>query len=162
MTASAQRGELERTATPAPSSTQSVPSEGGALSASPSSTQPLKKPVNPHNLTVGQELWYVPGNGRRRDPGSVTVQKIGRVWAEISREGRISLETLWVDGGNYTSLGRCYLSKELHDAEILREQAWGMVYALMRHQYAAPKHLTTEEIRAIFGMLNRRENNDAG
>lgn len=45
-------------------------------------------------LEVGQQLWYVPRNGRRRAEGYVTVLKVGRKWAQLDCRERINIETL--------------------------------------------------------------------
>lgn len=66
--------------------------------------------ANPHGLKVDQTLWYVPTF--RGSPHDVQIVKIGRAWATLNRDGRISIETLRVDGEGYTSPGRCYLSRE--------------------------------------------------
>lgn len=66
-------------------------------------------------LVVGQKLWYVPsyGYGYRRDGYEVTVEKIGHRWATLAENcGRIDKDSLWLDGGQYASPGRCWLSRE--------------------------------------------------
>jgi hypothetical protein len=59
-----------------------------------------------------------------RDPSEVTVIKIGRKWAEIDHGRRISIETMWVDHGQYTSSERCYASIEERQNERALEREW--------------------------------------
>ncbi len=74
---------------------------------------------NPHNIQVGQKLWRVASRRRGGNGFEVTVSKVGRKWAELDgyATGRIDLETLCVDGGNYMSPATCYLSRESYEAE---------------------------------------------
>lgn len=87
----------------------------------------MKATRNPHNLQVGQTLYYV-ANDRRdahRD-GGAEITKIGRQWATVCIaycNARVDLETLEVDGGNYSSPGRCYLSREAWELERKTERA---------------------------------------
>lgn len=103
-------------------------------------------------LTIGQELWFVP-NDRRSDPFLVIVHKVGHKWAGVTygrtgRDwGRINIETLRMDGGEYPSPGRCYLSKAHYDLEMAREIAWSRIRHAMRNHYGdPPKTVTTEQI----------------
>lgn len=102
-------------------------------------------------LTVGQELWYVPED--RRFVGqahAVRITKIGRKWAEVGRGlGRVNIETLWVDGGNYSSPGRCWLSREAWEAETIRQEAWSRLKEVVGRMWAAPDNISEADIRQI-------------
>lgn len=75
-------------------------------------------------LTVGQTLWLVPAS-RWGKPHAVTVTKVGRKWAELGdRETRVNAETLYQDGGQYMSPGRCYVSQDAYEAERNADAAW--------------------------------------
>lgn len=78
-------------------------------------------------LRVGDKLWYVPRERRDGDGREVTVAKIGRRWATM--EGawplRIDMETLAADGGEYSSPGSCFASREAYEAYIALVAAWG-------------------------------------
>lgn len=67
-------------------------------------------------LLVGQTLWFVgnPFGYCKNRQGEVTVTEVGRKWATIAgaHHGRIDKETLKVDGGQFSSLGNCYLSQQ--------------------------------------------------
>lgn len=69
---------------------------------------------NPHNLQVGQELWYVPNNLRLNNQEHVKILKLGRVWATMERGPRANMETLRADGDGWNSQGRFWLSEDDH------------------------------------------------
>jgi len=104
-------------------------------------------------LQVGQTLWHVP-SGRRGLASEVTVLKVGRKWADIGYGRRISIEDLSVDGGQYCSPGRCYLSKAEHDKEVELNSAWGKFSELMRYANR-PEGVRLSQIenaaRSLFG-----------
>jgi hypothetical protein len=97
------------------------------------------------NLTVGQTLWYVPRELRFQKPSEVTVQKIGRKWAQVDYRLRIDVQTLIADGGDYSSPGRCYLSREEYEAELARRDAWRDFCKLLRWS-RQPRAATIEAI----------------
>jgi hypothetical protein len=78
------------------------------------------------DLKVGQTLWYVPNNyGRHPQQGrTVTVEKVGRKWAYIDHNERVDIKTMWVDGGQYSSPGKCYPSKEAYDNMVACQTEW--------------------------------------
>ena len=105
-------------------------------------------------VTVGQRLLYVPAQNRG-PPREVTVTRVGRKWFEANGVySRISIETLWVDGGQYGSPGRCWLSAESYEAEKSRQAAWSEFKSLMDRHYAAPADVSISQIenarRALF------------
>ena len=72
-------------------------------------------------IKAGDKLYYIPTRNGARDGRYLTVVKVGRKWAQLDnserRPLRIDVNTLWADGGNYSSPGRCYVSKEGYLAE---------------------------------------------
>jgi hypothetical protein len=99
-------------------------------------------------LTVGQVLLFVPADNRWSGPYEVTVEKVGRRWATMSRGcGRVDINTLIVDGAGYSSPGRCYLSREEWESRRRADAAWK---ALCRHmeraRWKAPDHLNAADI----------------
>jgi hypothetical protein len=108
-------------------------------------------------LEVGQKLWYYRSYHYKRDevtePVEVEVVKVGRKWATLNYHGRISLETLAVDGGEYMSPGRCYLSREAHDAELALNTAWAVFQSTVRETHQMPEGLTVAEIEAAMKIL---------
>lgn len=105
-------------------------------------------------LTVGQKLWLVPQRGYGV-PREVTVAKIGRKWATLDgwRESRIDKETLWMDGGVYTSPGRCYLSREEWEESQRLSGAWGVLKTLIADRWNRPDGVTIADMRAAANLL---------
>ena len=81
-------------------------------------------------LTIGQKLFYVPANRyRRTEPHEVTVTAVGRKWVvfkdgNITERFAITDKCMMVDGGEYQSPGRCYLSKEDYETEQALTARW--------------------------------------
>lgn len=102
---------------------------------------------------VGQEVCMV-CDGHCRLPPIVThakITKIGRKWATLDdspwRPSRFNIETGAIDGGEYSSPGMVYPSREAYQAETARQQAWDVLMrALNPCHHLPPAHLTTEEI----------------
>lgn len=102
-------------------------------------------------LTKGQTLFFVPSHLRRREASDVEVTKVGRKWAQLSNGHRIDVETMRVDGGGYTSPGRCWVSREDYEREVLRNQAW----RALRDAIGAfvPNGVSLEDIAAARALL---------
>jgi hypothetical protein len=105
-------------------------------------------------IEVGQELYYVPRDGRQK-PYSVTVTKVGRKWAETSSRGlRFGVSDFIVDGGNYSSPGRVYLSEADWIVERDRRAAWVEFRSKVDRLYSCPEHLTEADINALLAALH--------
>ena len=104
---------------------------------------------NPHNLQVGQKL-YFPGSKFARER-ELTITWIGRIWATTERDReRLNLETLYIDGGAYSSPGRVWLSKAEWDAYANVQLAWNNLHARLRQQgYHCPEGMTLQAIDQI-------------
>lgn len=65
-------------------------------------------------LEANQQLYFVGSGAFHRRQGTVTVQSVGRKWANITGtyNGRIDIVTLQVDSGGYAPPGRCYASRQ--------------------------------------------------
>jgi hypothetical protein len=103
-------------------------------------------------LTVGQELWLVPDRGLAR---AVKVVKVGRKWADLDNRGRVDMATMALDGGEYSSPGRCYLSRDEHDREVELRIAWAYFAGLVcDHRRTPPEGVSVSQIenaqRALF------------
>lgn len=110
-------------------------------------------------LTVGQTIWMVPTQRYAGEPKFVQVVKVGRKWAEISARGyRIDKDTLVIDGAGYRSPGKCYLTKEEHDAEKKLEGAWRELRDFVDRNYARPDGVSIDNIRAALQALGFRAN----
>jgi hypothetical protein len=106
-------------------------------------------------LTVGQELWFVPG-GRRyaRQARDVRVIKIGRKWAYLDYSNyRIDKDTLYVDGGDYISPGRCYLGKDLWEREQERSELWNALWRALHGSHKIPEGVSSADIRTAASIL---------
>ena len=63
-----------------------------------------------NNIQVGQELVYVRNqmhHSGKVDPQIVRVEKVGHKWIHTSNGKRLYRESLQVDGGSFSSPGRC-------------------------------------------------------
>lgn len=106
-------------------------------------------------LSVGQALWYVPSEGIG-GPREVTITKIGRKWAQLSgNHGRMDIKSYWIDGGQDTSPGRCWISKEVYEAELSRQKAWIVLYEMVWPKYRAPDGISTDAINSMIELLSR-------
>lgn len=102
-------------------------------------------------LAVGMRLFLVP-SGRCGQPHEVVIERIGRKWAYLGgKNGRVDMDTLAVDGGQYSSPGQCYGSREEWEAETERGKAWTLLRRNM--PYSPPAGVDTPDIKAAAGLL---------
>lgn len=105
-------------------------------------------------LQVGQTLWFVPRVRHLGQPQEVTVAKVGRKWAELDgRRGRIAVETLAMDGGEYASPGRCYLSREAWESEVALREVWRAFQRQVERRGSPPEGVTEDTIRQAVTLL---------
>lgn len=110
------------------------------------------------SLTVGQKLWFVYSDRRRGNSLELTVTKVGRKWASTCSSGwpesyRINIETLRADGGQYTSPGRAYLSREAYEAELAVDTAWRNLKRWMDGAYSPPSGISIVDIASAAALL---------
>lgn len=110
-----------------------------------------------NKLKVGQKLWWVYSFNRFGNSRYVTVTKVGRKWAQLDNGCRINNDTLCAERGEYMSPGRCYLSKDIYDAEVALKKAWsGMKRDI---QYASIQEgVTVVDIEAARKLLRMPSN----
>lgn len=108
--------------------------------------------VNPHNIQAGQELYLVPNRSYHGTNRKVIVQKIGRKWAELMGGGRISLETLWLDGGQYSSSAKCYLSESEYKNSQVKQEYWEKLRACFPVNAPACTMDTLKQIASLMGL----------
>lgn len=101
--------------------------------------------------TVGQKLWYVPKYGRGNGH-EVEILKVGRSWLMV-KNGRISKDTLLMDGGKYEPSGQCYLSEEAYKDHVELVTYWHEFRLNVYNRHVAPKGATVEMIKQIRVML---------
>jgi len=106
-------------------------------------------------MKVGDKLWCVPTYGKAHE---VTVEKIGRKWFTIKGGWgpRISIETMYADGGNSSSPGRCWLSCADWEQEQKADKLWRELQ--MRTGYLRPPHLCCSDIRKVAEILKIKLN----
>lgn len=76
-------------------------------------------------ITAGQKLVYVPRDQRWSKPREVIVERVGRKWANLAHnEGRVDIHTLELDGGRYSSSGRCFGTWEEYQEKMAVDKAW--------------------------------------
>lgn len=94
---------------------------------------------------VGQKLWFVPVRYQSKDrPYEVTVTEVGRKWTTLSNRVRVD---------SSGKLECCYLSKNKHDLILEKDVAWQKLKDFVQYK-AAPDHLQTDEINAIYKKLS--------
>jgi len=79
---------------------------------------------------------------------------MGRKWLYLHNHLRADSETLVVDGGEYSSPGKCYVSKEAREAELALLLAWDAFQVNVRNSYAAPRGISLEAIAKASEILN--------
>lgn len=109
---------------------------------------------------VGQTLWFErtlnakPGSGE-----DLVVTKVARKWVSLARARfpnhnvyRVPVDCNYVDGGEYSSPGRVWASKEEAEAHQELRSEWAAF--LREAAYAQPpKGMTKEEIARLRAML---------
>lgn len=107
------------------------------------------------DLVPGQTLVYVPNDARHHKPTEVTVERVGRKWAYLAGNmGRVN-DDLNMDGGGYSSPGRCYGSWSEYEETTVLHQTWNAFWQLIRDRHRIPEGVTLEGIaqaRAALGL----------
>ena len=110
---------------------------------------------------VGQKLYVVTSGlrGRGREEYQ-EITKIGRRWLTLDNRNctrRIDKENLYVDGGQYSSPGRAYLSKEDYDHEVLLGKLWSRIYNSSSFG-SRPKGVTVETMKKMLDEIEGAKN----
>lgn len=109
------------------------------------------------DFKIGQSLYFVPNNKSNNTTEWWTVEKVGRKWLtckRYNRECRVDKKTLNVDGGNYNSPGRCYLSKEEYDKQKYHKDLWESI----KHKfdtYNLPNWATVDNLSKIKELIEK-------
>jgi hypothetical protein len=84
------------------------------------------------NMKVGDTLLFEDTLRASRSGKLVrlTVTKAGRKWLTLSNGERACIETLKIDGGQYTSPGRCYRTFDDYADNVERKNVVRMVHAM--------------------------------
>lgn len=114
------------------------------------------------NYEIGQKLYRVPYDRRYlANAHDVVITAIGRKWLTVkelewTREERVDKEMLIVDGGQYSSPAKCYLSKQHYEDQLALNTAWDAFVELVHNnRIRIPQGGTVEAIeqakRLLFG-----------
>lgn len=131
------------------------------MPASTDKSNVMHEPAAPRPLiTVGQALWWVT-SANSRDEGQVTVLKIDGNLAQLCNGATLNLDSMNAIP-DPVPLGRCYLSREEHQASLRLLDEWAD-FCRDINGISMPKDISTDDIRAYrmrFGMgkNNRRTN----
>jgi hypothetical protein len=101
---------------------------------------------------VGQKVWVQLYD--RRGCHYETITKIGRRWATLDasyRQYRFDLETLLIDGGEFSPPGRVWASKEDQELAAICDLEWKNTF--YRLCTIRPDHVTLADINAIREIL---------
>lgn len=74
--------------------------------------------------TKEQKLWMVPNVRYIGEPCEVTIVKVGRKWLTLDNGYRAAIDTLVLDGGQFISPGRCYLTRKEWEETTALKDAW--------------------------------------
>lgn len=106
---------------------------------------------NPHNFQVGQSLYLVPNRGcGYRCSGVVSISKVGRKWATLDNDSKMDLQTLDIDGGGYSSPGKCYLSEQEYIEYKEKKDYW---LRLRNKIPISPPACTLETLKQVAALL---------
>ena len=76
---------------------------------------------------VGQELYWEPSEQRDRILGCrmVKVEKVGRLWLELSNGHKVDKIRLVAYSKCYGPPGRCYLDRAARELQVAAQRDWG-------------------------------------
>lgn len=106
---------------------------------------------------VGQKLWCVMDRNRRHE-FEVEVTKVARKWVSIGKRygdgpprdcGRFQIDGSHLDGGQWSSPGRVWPSKEAWETYRDLEKAWSDFRMNISRTYHMPEHLTGDDIKRM-------------
>lgn len=109
------------------------------------------------SLTVDQKLWCVVTFRHGRylktpEQCEVKVLKVGRKFADLSNGERLVLATMTLDGGQYSSPGKCYESKDVYDKTEGARLVWNQLKVDFCNS-TMPENITQDEIYAARMLL---------
>lgn len=76
-------------------------------------------------MTKPGDVLLVRWNNRRNgEPSEIGVVTVGRKWIHLQGGYRLEIGKRELDGGEYSSPGRVYFSREQYDSETAAERTW--------------------------------------
>ena len=107
-----------------------------------------------NEFTVGQTVYLSINNHRKVGLIDAKVKKIGKKWAALDFSGhRFDINTLKLDGGNYSSPGTVYRSPDEYEAQLELDRVWRIVSNNIRHTYKLKDGVTINDIRRAAQLL---------
>lgn len=104
-----------------------------------------------NTFEIGQTVFYTDNDRKGRIYPS-KVESIGRKWVNLEKHaGRFDKETMLLDGGQYSSPGKVYLSEEVYRNELAVEDLWKKFREA--YTYRAPEGVTVDNIREAARLL---------
>lgn len=105
-------------------------------------------------LTVGQKLWYMPW---RHTPCETTVSQVARKWATMvdHRHPRADITNgwpMWADGGQHSSPGVYYQSREAYEEDLRLTKLW-QDFANGINRVSRNRAITESDIRQAADLL---------
>ena len=101
-----------------------------------------------------QVLWYQPSSSHRHNFSghTVTVTTVGRKWVQLSDGHRVEMGQVSVDGGQYSSPGRLWPSKEACEAYRELCISWED-FSSRVSRGAPPEGLTLDQLKQARALL---------
>lgn len=106
-------------------------------------------------IAVGQQVYFVPKN-RSPEARYIFVTKVGRKWVTLKsgwREMRMDLGSWQVDGGRYSSPGKCYESAEAYNLEKEVLTDWRILHDTIYRAWNPPAGITKADIAKATELL---------
>jgi hypothetical protein len=104
--------------------------------------------MNKSDFTIGQKVWFVRSENysrAERKPVEYTITKIGNKWVTLGNNFyKFNIETMDVDGGQYSSPGKIYLNPEDFYTELRIKKLWNSIGERMYRN--TPTDITEQNI----------------
>lgn len=106
----------------------------------------------PIKYESGMKLWFIPSDiGTERKGRYVIIGKVGRKWAELvdmgNRAKRVAVDSFHADGGEYSSPGEFWASKEEAEARVGLADEWERFYRSLTH--LLPRGMTKDKLNQM-------------
>jgi hypothetical protein len=108
-----------------------------------------------NEIKPGDQLYKVHYDSRMRSrDGHVTVKSVGPKWitTEGTRPERFDTQSLRGENSNV----RLYLSKEIHDGELARSNAWQRLRRIL-DRHTPPEGVTAEALQQAIELLDPKQ-----
>ncbi len=112
-----------------------------------------------NTLKVGDKVFMVPTQKRRGSPDWVEITKIGRKWVSFGIRGRFDIETRLVDGGQYSSPAKIYLTEEEYIQEIELKKLWNEFYDQVYSWRSRPYWISKEKLESLLALISNPTRN---